>query len=105
MSITWVGGGLDSMANICEPMINLVKPKWLKMLISHNQNGNMAGCLCPYWRHTDDTPSGKSRSLTCPVNEREHGKPVSLPGNRQVNRKEHLQGCGQKKSEKANASL
>ena len=31
--------GLDSMANICEPMINLVKPKWLKMLISHNQNG------------------------------------------------------------------
>lgn len=41
MSITRVGGGLDSMANICEPMINLVKPKWLKMLISHNQNGTV----------------------------------------------------------------
>jgi hypothetical protein len=42
VSITRVGGGLDSMANTCEPMINLVKPKWLKMLISHNQNGNVA---------------------------------------------------------------
>ena len=41
MSITRVGDGLDSMANICEPMINLVKPKWLKMLISHNQNGTV----------------------------------------------------------------
>ena len=33
--------GLDSMANICEPIINLVKEKWLKMLISHNQNGTV----------------------------------------------------------------
>lgn len=41
MSITWVGGGLGSMANICEPMINLVNAKWLKMLISHNQNGTV----------------------------------------------------------------
>jgi hypothetical protein len=27
------------MANKCEPMINLVIARWLKMLISHNQNG------------------------------------------------------------------
>jgi hypothetical protein len=41
ISIVWVGGGLDNMANICEPMINLVTQTWLKMLISHNQNGTV----------------------------------------------------------------
>ena len=29
------------MANTCEPMINLVIAEWLKMLISHNQNGTV----------------------------------------------------------------
>ena len=90
MSITRIGGGLDSMANTCEPMINLVKPKWLKMLVSHHQNGTVASCSRPYWEHTDMMPPGKSRSLPCPVNDTKHGKPVSSPANRQTNRKERL---------------
>ena len=78
------GSRLNGMVNICELRINIVKYKKPKMLTGFNQKGKQSDNLLNF---------GVTRTIALPVKLQylthsfvtytEHGKPVSLPDNRE----------------------
>jgi hypothetical protein len=99
------GARLGGMTNKCEPTINLVKAGQAKGADKPGPKGMQS--VAPL--HIRSTRTGRlpgeSWGLTHRVRQAEHGKPVSLPHQRQADRKESRWRCGQEIPEKANADL
>jgi len=71
---------MDDMVSKCELPINVVIAKWPKVPLGHTRNMGRSGdrglyVLC----HGRSTLPAERKNLTHPVNQTEHGKPVSAP--------------------------
>ena len=61
--------------------------------------------VCPLTLTQTERPPAQKQNLLYPGSHTERGKPVTFPQQGTVNRKDDLWGCGQRRTEKANAAL